>query len=143
MVPAAPFPDEIATELARLASATGGAAVLLTPAFDIALVRGEMTDEAANLARSQSRSAPSWIGETATFSCDDASWLHVLRITGGWTLGLQCRSGKDAPTIGEELRRSRNTLAILLAYMQTSGTESAGTSLERPRSKPAGAKPRR
>jgi hypothetical protein len=112
------FRDEVAAELARLAAATDGAAALVTPTSDLALVHGDLTVEAAHLARVNASSAPGWLGESASFSCDDATWLHVIRVTGGWVLALQSRGGRDDGSIREALRRSRNALTILLAQDQ-------------------------
>jgi hypothetical protein len=134
------FADKIADEMAALAQFAVGGAILVTPAGDIAIARGDVTPNGAHVARTNACRVTS--DETAAFVCDDGSTVYLLAVTDGWVLGVQARHHQDLPDLarlldeagnervkqaGERARRMglkllmrgvRDNLALWLAYTQ-------------------------
>ena len=136
------FADKVADELTTLAQLAVGGAILITPAGDIAIVRGDVTPDGAHVARTHARRATSSIDETAAFVCDDGSTVYLLAVTEGWVLGVQARDVRALPNCsrllddeGKErvmqardrttrmglkllMRQVRDNLGLWLAYTQ-------------------------
>jgi hypothetical protein len=112
------FPEQVAQELSAVASAVGGA-LLISPAGDITIVRGEVTPDGAHLARTSAyRAAIS--ASCATVHCDDGSRVDVITLSEGWMLAAQTRPGSQRSTglNALVLRWARNNLNLWLGYTQ-------------------------
>jgi hypothetical protein len=91
------FSPKVEQWLDALASSRRGGALLITPAGDIGLVRGDVTPEGAQVALANACSASG--DEIATLTCDDGSSVFLLAITEGWVLGAQARDRQELPDL--------------------------------------------
>jgi hypothetical protein len=108
--------DEVVHELESVALAAHGGAILINPAGSIVLASRDVTLEAADIARTQSPRLPSRVGDSASFTADDGTWVHVLGVCNGWVLAVQ--TVVDIEELQALLGRTRNNLALWLGYTQ-------------------------
>jgi hypothetical protein len=105
--------DAVAAELRTLASALRGGAMLLDAEAAIVLATPDLSDEAADAARTHARRARSWDQDSVSSACDDGSRVDAV-LVGGWLLAVQSRMAPGVPEPLVALRRARNNLAFLL-----------------------------
>ena len=102
------FSDKVEQWLEALARSRQGGALLITPAGDIALVRGDVTPEGADVARTNARGASA--DETTSLVSADDSSVHLLAVTEGWVLGVQARDRQDPPALARLLDERKEVL---------------------------------
>ncbi len=112
--------DSVEQELSWLARTAGGGVLLISPSGDVAFVRGDVTPDAARLARTNAHRAAASLNAAPVFMCDVGSWVQVLSIADGWVLGVETRVvPAQLPTSFRLLlRRALGKLTLWLAYTQ-------------------------
>jgi len=114
------FADQVALELSAVAAEALGGALLISPAGDIAFVRGGVSPDGAHVARTHAPQGAAALDDlTAVLHCDDGSRVHLLAISDGWVLAVQTRVRSELSMgLVPLLRRARNNLSLWLAYTQ-------------------------
>jgi len=99
--------EQILDNLSELA---GGGVLLLSPAGDIALVRGEPTVDAERTALANVARGRSSVEEASSFECGDGSLMYLLAVTEGWVLCAHVRKRREMPDLSGLDDRRRKLL---------------------------------
>ncbi len=106
------FSDQCMSELRGLARSARGGAILLTPAGDVALASGLVTDDARRLAKENAAKASA----RSQSLRDLGSSVYLLAVGNGWTLAVQTR-GKPPRLawLTTRIRAVRDNLSLWLS----------------------------